>query len=272
MAVNGVFEWRGRSVVWSRAGSGPPVVFCHGTPWSSVLWEPFADALTDEFSVFLWDMPGYGRSSKDEAHAVDLGTQGEVFRDLLDHWQLEAPHVVAHDFGGAVALRAHSLHGALYASLALVDVVALRPWGSDFFRLVGEQPAVFAELPLAVHRGALEAYIAGASHGGLTSAQMDALTAPWITEEGQAAFYRQIAAADERFTDDLQDRYGDLRLPVKVIWGREDSWIPVDRATRLVQMIPGAELTIIDNAGHLVHHDAPAHLATTLHRWLRRES
>lgn len=269
MALDSQFEWRGRSVAWKRAGSGPPVVFCHGTPWSSVLWEPFADALSAEFSVYLWDMPGYGRSSKLEEHAVDLGTQGELIRDLLDHWELEAPHVVAHDFGGAVALRGHLLHGASYASLALVDVVALRPWGSEFFRLVGEHPSVFAAQPPAVHRGAVEAYIAGASHRGLTPTQLDALTAPWLTEEGQGAFYRQIAAADERFTDEIQDRYGKLDLPVQVIWGREDSWIPVDRATQLADMIPGAELDIINDAGHLIHHDAPVHLATALHRWLR---
>lgn len=270
MTLDEVFEWRGREVAWSRVGSGPPVVFCHGTPWSSALWAPFADALSAEFSTYVWDMPGYGRSSKLEEHAVDLGTQGELFSDLLDHWGLQAPHVVAHDFGGAVALRAHLLHGASYASLALVDVVALRPWGSEFFRLVGEHSSVFAAQPAPVHKGAVEAYIAGASHRGLTPAQLGALTAPWLTADGQSAFYRQIAAADERFTDDIQDRYGELDLPVTVIWGREDTWIPVDRAARLTQVIPGAELHVIDDAGHLIHHDAPVHLATALHRWLGR--
>ena len=149
-------------------------------------------------------------------------------------------------------------------------MVALRPWGSDFFRLVAEHPSVFAALPPAVHRGAVEAYIAGASHRGLTDAQMDALTAPWLSPEGQGAFYRQIAAADERFTDDIQDRSGELDLPVKVIWGREDTWIPVNRAHGLADMIPRAEVSIIDDAGHLIHHDAPVQLATALDRWLAK--
>lgn len=262
------FQWRGRTVAWSRMGSGPPVVFCHGTPWSSVLWKPFADALSAEFTVYLWDMPGYGQSSKLGEHAIDLGTQGELFRDLLEHWDLRSPHVVAHDYGGAVSLRAHLLHGVTYASLALVDVVALRPWGSDYFRLVAAHPGAFVAQPMAVHRGAVEAYIAGASHRGLTPAQLDALSTPWLTSEGQAAFYRQIAAADQRFTDEIQDQYGHLDLPVKVIWGREDSWIPVDRAERLADMIPNAELEIVEEAGHLIQYDAPVHLATSLHRWL----
>jgi pimeloyl-ACP methyl ester carboxylesterase len=244
------------------------VVMCHGTPWSSAVWAPFAEALSRDFSVHLWDMPGYGQSSKQSGHAVDLGTQAELLSDLLRHWDLAAPHVVAHDYGGAVSLRAHLLHGATYASLALVDVVALRPWGSDFFRLVAENAEVFAAQPVAIHRGALEAYIASASHRGLTAEQMGILTSPWLSSEGQLAFYRQIAAADERFTDEVQDRYSELDLPVKIIWGRHDSWIPPDRATRLKQMIPGADVELIDGAGHLIHYDAPVQLAVALQRWL----
>ncbi len=39
--------------------------------------------LSRDFSVYLWDMPGYGRSSKPPEHDVDLATQGELFTDLL---------------------------------------------------------------------------------------------------------------------------------------------------------------------------------------------
>lgn len=266
--VHSVFTWRGRQVVWWRAGSGPPLVMCHGTPWSSTVWASYADALSRDFSVYLWDMPGYGRSSMEPDHDVDLGTQGELFADLLRHWDLAAPHVVAHDFGGAVSLRAHLLHGATYTSLALVDVVALAPWGSDFFRLVRDNVDTFAEQPSAVHRGALEAYIAGASHRGLTTDQLAELSVPWLTAKGQAAFYRQIAQADQRYTDEIQHRYSELDLPTKVIWGSEDTWIPVDRAVRLADMVPGANLELIDGAGHLIQYDAPVRLAITLYQWL----
>ncbi|MEH3033856.1 MAG: alpha/beta fold hydrolase, partial [Aeromicrobium erythreum] len=157
-------DWRGRTVAWDRFGDGPPLVLLHGTPWSSALWLPTARALANRFTVHLWDMPGYGASSKHPEHDVDLGVQGELFADLLDHWGLDRPHVVAHDYGGAVSLRARLLHGARYASLCLVDVVALSPWGSPFFTLVRENADVFAQLPAAVHRGAVEAYVATAAH------------------------------------------------------------------------------------------------------------
>ena len=124
------------------------MVFCHGTPWASALWAPIADALSTEHTVYLWDMLGYGTSSMTEGD-VSLAAQGRVLADLLSHWELAAPDVAAHDYGGAVALRAHLLHGAAYRSLALVDVVALAPWGSDFFRLVAANVgACVAALPL----------------------------------------------------------------------------------------------------------------------------
>ncbi|MGH1563297.1 alpha/beta fold hydrolase [Mumia sp. DW29H23] len=268
MTQDGELSWQGRRIAWRTVGSGPPVVMCHGTPWSSALWQPYADALGTDFTVHLWDMPGYGVSSKDADHAVDLGVQGEAFVALLQHWGLDRPHVVAHDIGGAVALRAHLLHGASYASLCLVDVVALRPWGSPFFRLVKEHADVFAQLPPAVHRGALEAYLATASHVGLTPAATAMLAEPWCGPEGQAAFYRQIAQADERHTAELEPRWGDVAIPTHVVWGAEDTWIPPDRADRLHQAIPGSTLTVVPDAGHLVQLDAPVALATELRRWL----
>jgi pimeloyl-ACP methyl ester carboxylesterase len=261
------FGWQGRTVAWDRFGQGPALVLLHGTPWSSALWRPVADALAHHFTVYLWDMPGYGASSQDPEHAVDLGAQGELFAHLLHEWQLERPHVIAHDFGGAVALRARLLHGARYSSLCLVDVVALAPWGSSFFTLVKQHAGVFAQLPSAIHRGSVEAYIRGASHRGLREDDLAMLVAPWTGDEGQAAFYRQIAQADERFTDEIEPLYGTIDEPTHIIWGTDDTWIPVDRAHRLQALIPHATLGLIPDAGHLIHLDAPVQLAAELVRW-----
>lgn len=243
-------------------------MFLHGTPWSSLLWRPIARALARHFTVYLWDMPGYGSSSKEPSHSVDLGVQGELFAALLEQWNLARPHVVAHDFGGAVALRARLLHGAEFASLCLVDVVALSPWGSPFFTLVKEHSAVFEQLPSAVHRGAIEAYIKGASHKGLRDDDLQMLVEPWLGEENQTAFYRQIAQADERLTTEIEGELGRITEPVHIIWGVEDTWIPADRARRLNDAIPHALVTLIPEAGHLIQLDAPAALSAELSDWM----
>ena len=54
-----------------------------------------------------------------------------------------------------------------------------------------------------------------------------------------------------------EPRYGELDLPVRVVWGTEDTWIPVDRAHRLTAAVPGAELHLVPGAGHLIQLDAP---------------
>lgn len=267
-----VSPWRGRRVRWDTFGSGPDVVFLHGTPWSSALWRPIAEALSTRFTVHLWDMPGYGRSSKEPEHDVDLATQGELFADLLREWGLTRPHVVAHDIGGAVALRSRLLHDAAYASLCLVDVVALRPWGSPFFRLVQQHADVFAQLPPALHRGVVEAYVRGAAHRTLGPEDLALLVEPWATGEGLSAFYRQIAQADERYTEELEPLLARLDEPVHVIWGAEDSWIPVDRAHRLQSMIARSTVRVVAGAGHLIQLDTPEVLAAELASWLGSQS
>lgn len=263
------FTWRGdQQVRWSRYGSGPPVVFCHGTPWSSALWKPIADALSSDVTVYLWDTPGYGASTMASGQDVSLLAQGTLLAEFLDLWELDEPHVIAHDYGGAVALRAHLLHGAHYRSLALVDVVALSPWGSEFFRLVADNAEVFTQLPPPLHEALVRAYITGAAHRPLRADQLDELVGPWIGADGQAAFYRQIAQADQSYTDEIEPAYSRIDVPVLVAWGTEDTWIPVDRAHRLADQIPGAELHLVPEAGHLIQLDAPEHLTALLQKWL----
>lgn len=264
--------WRGREIGWSRYGFGPPVVFSHGTPWSSRLWEPIAAAISADFTVYLWDMLGYGTSSMIEGDDVSLATQSTLFADLLERWSLTEPHVIAHDFGGAVSLRTHLLHGSVYRSLALVDAVALAPWGSEFFRLVADHAAVFTQLPAPMHQALTKAYIRGAAHRRLRDTDLDMLTEPWTTASGQVAFYRQIAQADQRYTDEVEPLYPTIEMPVLIAWGAEDTWIPVDRAHRLHELIADSQLHLVEGAGHLIQLDAPERLTAILQRWLLTQS
>ncbi|ANS62525.1 oxidoreductase [Streptomyces lincolnensis] len=259
-------------VRWGSLGrpDGDPVVLLHGTPFSSYVWRDIAHALAGHHQVFVWDMPGYGASEKSAGQDVSLAVQSRIFSQLLEHWGLDEPLVVAHDFGGAVSLRAHLLHGALYRALALVDPVALAPWGSPFFRLVGEQSEVFEQLPPALHRALVREYVSSASSPGLHPTVLDQLVRPWLGDPGQGAFYRQIAQADQRYTDEVQERYGEIAVPTLVCWGEDDTWIPVARGRELAARIPDARFEPIAGAGHLVQEDAPARLTALLLDFLRQ--
>jgi pimeloyl-ACP methyl ester carboxylesterase len=259
-------------VRWDRLGhpGRPPVVLLHGTPFSSYVWRAVARSLARDHQVFVWDMPGYGTSEKAAGQDVSLAAQGRVFAELLSHWDLEEPLVVAHDFGGAVALRAHLLPGARYRALALVDPVALAPWGSPFFRLVREHAEVFERLPPGLHAALVREYVTSASSPGLHPAVLHRLVAPWLEGPGQAAFYRQIAQADQRHTDEIQGRYSGIGIPTLVCWGEDDTWIPVAKGRELASLVPAARFEPIAGAGHLVQEDAPAELTAALISFLRQ--
>jgi pimeloyl-ACP methyl ester carboxylesterase len=266
--MSNTFEWAGRSIVWRAVGDGPAVVLCHGTPFSSEVWRPYADALAADFTVYTWDMPGYGHSSKRPEDPVDFASQADAFAALLEFWSLDRPRVIAHDFGGAVSLRTHLTLAVPYASLMLVDPVAIPPIGSPFFRFVAEHPRVLTELPGFIHESVVRSYIRGASHPGFTDAELSALVAPWLDEAGRAAFYHQIADFDEAFLEEIQRGCATIEIPVQILWGEQDGWIPAEHGRRLAKLIPGAGFELIPDAGHLVQHDAPVILADRIRRWL----
>jgi len=156
------YRFRGQIVRYSVRGTGPALVFVHGTPFSSHVWHRVAPHFVDTHTAYCFDLLGYGESDKAENQDVSLGIQNVVLSELLEHWGLTRPDVVAHDFGGATALRAHLLNGRDYRSLTLIDPVALSPWGSPFVEHVRRHEAAFRGIPQYIHEAIVPAYIRGA--------------------------------------------------------------------------------------------------------------
>lgn len=245
------------TIAWDRFGTGRPIVLVHGTPWSSFVWRHVVGALSVGRTVYVYDLPGFGASEKRDGQDVSLAAQGVVLGGLLERWGLVDPAVVAHDIGGAIALRAALLHGASFAALALLDPVALSPWGSPFYRLVREHVDVFTALPPHIHAAVTTAYIRSALSRPVAADVLAALVEPWTSPAGQAALYRQIAQGDERHTDEFRDRLGELACPSLLVWGERDAWIPVERGRELAALMSRTDLRVIDGAGHLVQVEAP---------------
>lgn len=202
-------------------------------------------------------MPGYGRSEKPADQRTSLDVQGEVFAEMLAHWGLSRPIVVAHDFGGATTLRAHLLHGCEYDRYLLMNVVAMRPWGSEFFDHVGRHVEAFMGLPPHIHQAVVKAYIQGALVSDIDAEDFQALVAPWIDDDGRASFYRQFAQADERYTSEVEPRFGEIRCAVSILWGEDDPWIPVERGRALHKLIPQSTFETLPGVGHLPQLEAP---------------
>ena len=255
-------------IAWASLGPAhaPTLVLVHGTPFSSQVWRRIAPWLAGPFRVIAFDLLGYGNSRADGASDVSLGVQNSVLGAVLDaagaHW----PHLLAHDFGGATALRAHLMDGRDFASITLVDPVAVRPWGSAFVRHVAAHREAFDGLPDYAHRALLNAYLDGAAYRPLSTEARDVYSAPWSGAAGQRAFYRQIAQMDQAFTDPIEDRLDAVRAPIQVLWGLEDAWIPIQTGRRIAQAL-GVDLIEVPGAGHLVQEDAPEAIIAALARF-----
>lgn len=247
----------GSSVRWGRIGSGPPLVAIHGTPFSSQVWRRIVPEFADRRTVYYFDLIGYGQSEMRAGQDVSLAVQNRLLAALISEWGVERPDILAHDFGGATALRAYYLNGLRYRSLTIFDAVALAPWGSPFVRHVLGHEAAFAGMPDYMHQALLRAYLQTAAHRPLSDESLGIYSAPWLGPVGQAAFYRQIAQMDQRFTDEIEGRYDRLDCPVTVLWGEEDDWIPFARGEALAARISDRPLIPVRGAGHLVQEDRP---------------
>jgi len=265
------FVFEGHTIRWGSLGEGPPLVLMHGTPFWSHEWSRLAPLLAQERKVYFFDMLGYGNSDRPDGD-VSLGIQNRIFAALAAHWDLSEPDIVAHDFGGATALRAHLIDGVDYNSLTLIDPVAIRPWGSPLVQHVKHHEAAFAGMPGYMHEAILPAYLQSAIKREATAEVLAPYADQWIGGIRQASFYRQIAQMDQCYTDEVQDRYGEIRCPVQILWGEDDEWIPIDRGRELHAMIPGSDFIPVSGAGHLMQEDAPEAIAFHVQAFLKAQA
>ncbi|KAI7501838.1 hypothetical protein KC347_g9116 [Hortaea werneckii] len=210
-----------------RASTKQPknVVIVHGTPWSSVVFQPLIETLLAKgsYQILVYDLPGYGQSQEyhrlgdptQQTQAASAATTATDFQgDTSVKFQAEAlaallsavhlnpskgngnaghssslPAIIAHDIAGAVVLRAHLLHGCDFASMLLMDTNAVLPWGDGFYKLVRSEPQTFVQLPPKIFEAVVRAVVQSAcfNPGVLKTGWEDRLTLPWSDAELQSS-------------------------------------------------------------------------------------
>jgi len=98
----------GHRVAYEADGEGAPVVLIHGTPSHSFIWRKiWPDLAGAGYRVYRYDLLGFGASERprDPAEDTSVAAQEKLLASLLDGWGEAEVHLVAHDIGGAVALR-----------------------------------------------------------------------------------------------------------------------------------------------------------------------
>jgi pimeloyl-ACP methyl ester carboxylesterase len=119
----------------------PILLFFHGFPECSFAWEKYLNAMSTEYCVIAPDLPGYrfstGFKSTDEYNIENLIASMSAFvRQILIDSSQQKVHLVAHDWGGAIAWPLVAFHESLFHSLTIIN--AAHP--SAFTREMRDNP------------------------------------------------------------------------------------------------------------------------------------
>lgn len=109
----------------SKGGGGPPLVLLHGFPQTHLMWKPVAAALAERFTIYAFDLPGYGASSVAGGGAERFAKR-RVAQDIvaaMDTFGVERFAIAGHDRGGRVAYRLALDMPERVKALAVLDIV-----------------------------------------------------------------------------------------------------------------------------------------------------
>jgi pimeloyl-ACP methyl ester carboxylesterase len=115
-------------VEFECVGHGQPVMLIHGSMSSKNHWKPLMDALKDRYTVMAVDLTGYGQTGfppDPETHTL-WDEVGMLRQTVLTTKAIATPfHIVAHSYGGAVALGYACRYPHEIASLILYEPMAM---------------------------------------------------------------------------------------------------------------------------------------------------
>lgn len=253
----------GRLHVRLHEGAGPAapaVLLVHGLGGQMSHFDyGLVERLARNYRVAVVDRPGSGHSLRDELHGADVSSQAEALAVLIGKLNLDRPTVVGHSLGGAIALALALEHPGAVGALALVAPLTHAPdtvpeafkaltietrWVRKLFAWTLATPASIAgSKKVLAHVFAPEPVPAdfAVKGGGLLSLRPKQFLA--ASSDLQAIPLRMPA---------VEARYAELKLPVGVLYGRDDAILDWKKnGQALVDKVAGARLELVDG-GHML--------------------
>ncbi|MGY2282574.1 alpha/beta fold hydrolase [Pseudomonas gingeri] len=260
--ANGRFlEVGGELIHYVDEGRGPVLVLIHGlSGCGRNLTHSLSPRLREQFRVITLDRPGSGYSIRSKGAGVGIAAQASLIAELIRTLHLERPLIVGHSLGGALALSLALDHPQQVSGLVLVAPLT-HPQ-----RML---PLVFMSLgvrPDFIRRWValtLAAPMAMLGRGSLLKAVFAPDPPPDdFAERGggllgmrSGNFYcasSEIATVNDDLPKMLK-RYGQLRLPVGLIYGSRDEVLDYRRhGESMAALVPGIQLEILEGRGHML--------------------
>lgn len=251
-----------RLATW-RIGRGPDVVLVHGWPLHCATFRHVVPALCRHHTLHLVDLPGAGESEWDRDAPLDLHTTARALLRVIDALGLGRFAYLAHDSGGLVArLAAAGDERVSGLVLGNTEIPGHTPWLVAAYAALARVPGARRALLGAMRVGAIRRSFLGFGgcfedpawvEGDFRALFVDPLVAGGKASAGalgllttlDASVHTALAAAHPR-----------IAAPVRMIWGADDPFFPLDRARAMATSFPGgAEIAVIPGAKLFAHED-----------------
>lgn len=248
VAVNGI------GIHYEERGSGPPVVMIGGLGADTYLWSKQVPAFSERFRVVVFDNRGSGESDKpDEPYSIPMLVDDTVC--LMRALGLERAHVVGASLGGLIAQELAVTHPEMVDRLVLVCTTSNGPRST--------RPSPWSLIPM------LFALRRTGNPAADTRRAFSIFAHPrWLHENpGEVEEYVawRVAHPQPRFAFKRQrgairgfhreNRLGAITAPTLILHGDSDRIAPVANARVLGELIPNAEVVILEESGHACSFD-----------------
>jgi haloalkane dehalogenase len=253
-----------------EAVDAPPVLCVHGFPETSYMWREVLSALAESGRrAIAPDLPAFGDSPTDPpgTWAQHVEAIGRFHREL----DLGPVWLIVHDWGGLIGLRWACDHPEAVAGLVISDTGFFADGRWHGMAKALREEGQGEQLLAGFEREGFGAMLASLSPG-FDEATADEYWRVFATEEGRLAVLRFYRSCDFSELAPYQGKLGALGVPTLLLWGENDEFAPIGGAYRFKKEIQGAELVVVEGAGHFVYADASERCAREIVEFLDRNA
>ena len=232
--------------------SRPPVLFIHGAGGTHLHWPPQARRIP-AYRVYALDLPAHGKSGGLGSQAISGYARAVV--DFFDAMKLNAAVIVGHSMGGGIAM-----------SLALdfpKRVLGLGLIGTGARLRVA--PQILESTSRAETFPAAVKLINNLEFSPSVNPRLKELARQRMAEIRPTVLHGDFLACNEF---DVMKRLNEIHVPTLILCGADDQLTPPKYSEYLRAQIPGSQLVIVPDSGHMVMLERPEAFTRALAEFL----
>jgi len=237
-------ERAGVRLAWNESGSGTPILLIMGHRYSSAMWYPVFEALSNRYHLIWFDNQGTGQSGARKRTSVREMADDALA--VLDAAGVDSAHVYGVSMGGGIALEFGIRYPERTRSLILGCTMAKTP---EFAAKRSWLHWVIYHLPTPILK-ALGSKKYNRGYGD--SAPEDRIQSD-LARQAKDPFSRKGVWAQAVAISDYSVAPEDVRAmtkPALVLHGTQDLAVPYEQGKRLSEMLPNARLVTFEDTGH----------------------